>query len=218
MSQPLSVQGRRLSRMLCLAALGIGIQSMPVVADVVILKDGYTIHGKLITQQTSFFDNLTGELIVTKKMNGLTMVDDGVRLTAFSANYKRVGDVDPFDKFVDLVQIKNPEPRRDIPLSVTIAYFFPKPGGDQGNLWVAESAEPERPSPLPSSGEVWREVEGLKVGTDDSTGYLRCKVLLEREGTYIHLESTAMAVHELIGLARSLVLLAPETPPKLGTT
>jgi hypothetical protein len=132
----------------------------------------------------------------------------------------------PFNVFVPakapgrvaLVQIKNPEPRRDIPLSVTIAYFVAKPGGDQGNLWVTESAEPERPSPLPSSGEVWREVEGLKVGTDDSTGYLRCKVLLEREGTYIHLESTAMAVHELIGLARSLVLLAPETPPKLGTT
>ncbi len=108
MSQPLSVQGRRLSRVLCLAALAAGISSMPVLGDVVILKDGYTIHGKLITQQSSFFDNLTGELIVTKKMNGLTMVDDGVRLTAFSASYKRVGDVDPFDKFVDMVQIKNP--------------------------------------------------------------------------------------------------------------
>jgi len=31
------------------------------------------------------------------------------------------------------------------------------------------------------------------------------------------LESTAMAVHELIGLARSLVLL-PEAPPQLGPT
>jgi hypothetical protein len=117
-----------------------------------------------------------------------------------------------------LVQIRNPEPRRDIPLSVTIAYFVPKPGGEQGNLWVSESAEPERPSPLPPSGEVWRDGDDLKVGTDDSMGYLRCKVLLEREGTHIHLESTAMAVHELVGLARSLVLLAPKAPPQLRTT
>jgi hypothetical protein len=120
--------------------------------------------------------------------------------------------------WVALVQIKNPEPRRDIPLSATIAYFVPKPGGEQGNLWVTESAEPERPSPRPPLGEVWRDVDVFKVGTDDSMGYLRCKVLLEREGTHIHLESTAMAVQELIGLARSLVLLTAQTPPELGTT
>lgn len=118
---------------------------------------------------------------------------------------------------VALAQIKNPEPRRDIPLSATISYLVPKPGGAHGNLWVSESAELERPSPLPSPGEIWREVDGFKVGTDASMGYLRCKVLLEREGTHIHLESTAMAVHELIGLARSLVLL-PEAPPQLGPT
>jgi hypothetical protein len=47
------------------------------------------------------------------------------------------------------------------------------------------------------------------VSADQSMGYLRCKVLLDREGTHIRLESTAMAVHELIALARSLVPFAP---------
>jgi hypothetical protein len=110
-----------------------------------------------------------------------------------------------------LVRIKNAEPRRGIPLSVTIAYFVPKPGGEPGNLWVHESADPEEPSPVPNSSEVWSQVESFKVAADNSMGYLRCKVLLEREGTYIKLESTAMQVHELIGLARSLVPLATRT-------
>jgi hypothetical protein len=48
-------------------------------------------------------------------------------------------------------------------------------------------------------------------------GNLCCKVLLERGGTHIHLESTAMAVHELISVARSLVPLTTKTPPELGT-
>ncbi len=117
-----------------------------------------------------------------------------------------------------LVRIKNPGPRRDIPFSATISYVVPKHGGEHGNLWVSESAEPEQPSPLPPSGEVWRDVDGFKVGTDDTMGYLRCKVLLEREGTHIHLESTAMGVHELISLARSLVLLTAWTPPEPRTT
>jgi hypothetical protein len=51
------------------------------------------------------------------------------------------------------------------------------------------------------------------VGVDNSMGELRCKVLLKREGTHIRLESTAMAVHELVALARSLVPLTPGEPP-----
>ena len=107
------------------------------------------------------------------------------------------------------VQVRNPEPRRGVPLSAMISYFVPKAGGGCGNLWVHESAEAEHGVPQPT--EAWRQVDGFMVGTDQSMGYLRCKVLLEREGTHIRLESTAMAPHELIALARSLVPLSPGT-------
>ena len=59
--------------------------------------------------------------------------------------------------------------------------------------------------------ETWEQVDGFMVGTDQSLGYLRCKVLLERAGTHIRLETTAMAAHQLIDLARSLVPLNPGT-------
>ncbi len=107
------------------------------------------------------------------------------------------------------VHVHNPRPRRGTRLSATITYFVPKPDGCYGNLWVHESGEPERAAPQPT--ESWRQVEGFLVGADQSMGYVRCKVLLEREGTHIRLESTAMAVHELIALARSLVPLSPGT-------
>ncbi len=106
-----------------------------------------------------------------------------------------------------MVQVRNPEPRRAIAVSATISYSVPKPDGRYGNLWVYESTEPERAVRQPT--ETWKQVDDFMVGTDESMGYLRCKVLVEIEGTHIRLESTAMAVAELIGLARSLVPLAP---------
>jgi hypothetical protein len=111
------------------------------------------------------------------------------------------------------VQVRNPEPRRGTPIFVIISYSVPKPGGGHGNLWVNESAELEKPSAVPNPNETWRQVDDLMVGVDNSMGELRCKVLLKREGTHIRLESTAMAVHELVALARSLVPLTPGEPP-----
>ncbi len=105
------------------------------------------------------------------------------------------------------VHVLNPRPRRGTRLSAMISYFVPKPDGGHGNLWIEESAEAiGAPRQLT---EIWRQVDGFMVSADQSMGYLRCKVLLDREGTHIRLESTAMAVHELIALARSLVPFAP---------
>jgi hypothetical protein len=108
--------------------------------------------------------------------------------------------------------LKNAEPRRGVRLSATLSYFVPKPGGGQGNLCVNESAEPDRPLPGASPSEAWRAVDDFLVAADDSMGYLRCKVVLEREGTHIRLESTAMQVHELVDPARSLVPLSTGGP------
>ena len=112
-----------------------------------------------------------------------------------------------------LVQVRNPEPRRGTPLLVVISYPVPKLGGGHGNLWVNESAELEKPSAVPNPNETWRQVDDLMVVVDNSMGELRGQVVLEREGTHIRLESTAMAVHDLVALARSLVPLAPGAPP-----
>jgi hypothetical protein len=108
------------------------------------------------------------------------------------------------------VTLHNAQPRRAIPLSVTLSYMVPKRGGGLGNLWVSESADVGKAAALPT--ESWGRVDELAVATDDSMGYLRCKVLLEREGTHIHVESTAMTLPELVAVARSLVPLGYPTP------
>ena len=103
---------------------------------------------------------------------------------------------------------------RGAPLSATITYLLAEPGRGHGNLWVNESAEQERPSPESAGREVWRQVGDLLVSTDNSMGYLRCKVRLVREGTHIKLESTAMQVHQLVAVARTLVPLPEPAGPE----
>ena len=126
MSQPFRLLQRRpyfrRLRLICASLLAIAIAALPGRADVVILKDGFTIHGKVIKERDSFFDPLTGEQMETFKLNGLTMVNDGPRLTVFTANYKRVGDVDPFNKFADLINVvrKPPEGYKKYPLPPTM--------------------------------------------------------------------------------------------------
>jgi len=95
-------------RLVGFAVAAAGLMALPLHADVVILKDGYAIHGKVGSEIGVFFDPLTGEQIASNKLGGLNLADDGPRLTAFSAHYKRVGDVDPQNKFAALVQITRP--------------------------------------------------------------------------------------------------------------
>ena len=124
----------------------------------------------------------------------------------------------PFKVFVpakaprrpDLVELRNPEPRRGIQLSAIISYFIPNSEGKHGNLWIHESVRAEQTMPQPPEG--WRQVDSFMVCADETMGHLRCKLVLEREGTHIHLESTALGVRELIDLARSLVPLSSGRP------
>lgn len=79
--------------------------------DVIILRDGFALHGKLGTEQESISDKATGILIEVKKASGFTSMDDGPRWTVFSVNYKRVGEVNPFNKFEGHMQLVNRVPR-----------------------------------------------------------------------------------------------------------
>jgi hypothetical protein len=105
------------------------------------------------------------------------------------------------------VQVFSPKPRSASQPSAVISYFVLQPSGEYGNLWVSESAQAHQT--MPQSTDTWKQVDDFLVSTDHSEGYLRCKVLLEREGTHIHLESTAIAEHDLIDLGRSSVPLNP---------
>lgn len=79
----------------------IGIASLEPAAhgDVIILRDGYALHGKLGSEGENVSDPLTGLIIPVKKASGFTSMDDGPRWTVFSDRYKQVGDVNPFNKF-----------------------------------------------------------------------------------------------------------------------
>jgi pimeloyl-ACP methyl ester carboxylesterase len=94
-----------------LAALALGILALSGRGEVIILKDGYAIHGKVVTEQVTFNDK-NGQQIITQKVGGLTLMDDGPRLTVFSAHYKRVGDVDPQNKFAEFVTLTRLMPHK----------------------------------------------------------------------------------------------------------
>jgi hypothetical protein len=106
-----------------------------------------------------------------------------------------------------LVQVHNAQPRTGIPLSAVIFYSVPDRGTGHAIFWLQESGETGPASS--QTGEALTQVDDLMVGTDESTGHLRQKVLVERDGTRIRIESNSMAVDDLIGLARSLVPVVP---------
>ena len=113
----------RQSRYLMLALLGMAMFGLSSRGDVIILKDGYSIHGKVGTEQTMFTDPLTGVQIVTRKMNGFNTVDDGPRWTVFSAHYKRVGEVSEYNKFQEYVQVTRPIYRKTAyPMPATVKF------------------------------------------------------------------------------------------------
>ena len=73
---------------------------IPARADVVILKDGYTLHGRLYKEKAPVYDSLTGATVASFKANGLTIVDDGVRMQVFPATYRNIGAVeDNYNKY-----------------------------------------------------------------------------------------------------------------------
>ena len=89
-------------RVVTALVLAVTITALTVQADVVILKDGYTLHGlKTVKEKEVIFDDGTGESIVGPKANGMTAVDDGPRWVVFPNSSLQVADVSDNNKFKD---------------------------------------------------------------------------------------------------------------------
>jgi predicted esterase len=100
---------RRTGMLIFLVILCFGVEFASLQGDVVILKDGTTLHGKLVKEQTVITDPNSGVSIATGKINGFNLIDDGVRLTVYSTNYRQLGSVDnDYDKFASYETITKP--------------------------------------------------------------------------------------------------------------
>jgi hypothetical protein len=115
------------------AILGIASTEHLARAEVIILRDGYALHGKLGTEQETVSDKLTGILIPVKKASGFTSVDDGPRWTVFSVNYKRIGEVNPFNKFEGNTQLVRPSKFGQLSTAQYMEKY--KPDSDFDSRW-----------------------------------------------------------------------------------
>ena len=113
------------------------ICSLAARADVVILKDGYTLYGvKTIKEREGLTDAETGQVFSVERANGLTVVDDGPRWTIFPQSALQVADVSNTNKFSGLTPYS---PKRAlyagkqvIPITATL----PKVGPWNDKLWT----------------------------------------------------------------------------------
>ena len=70
--------------------------------DVVIMKDGYAIHGlKTVKEKGVLIDDGTGEILITVKGNGMTAVDDGPRWVVFPNSPLQIADASDANRFKD---------------------------------------------------------------------------------------------------------------------
>jgi hypothetical protein len=79
---------------LAAAALG-GCALAARPADVVVLKDGFVVQGKAVKQIEPIFDKATGRTIRIVKSTGLDMIDEGPKVTIFSAHSKQPDATSP---------------------------------------------------------------------------------------------------------------------------
>jgi hypothetical protein len=62
-------------------------------SEVVILKDGFVIQGKVTKEATSITDKATGRVFPMFKGNGLDIVDEGPKFVIFSTHAKQLGEI-----------------------------------------------------------------------------------------------------------------------------
>jgi pimeloyl-ACP methyl ester carboxylesterase len=88
----------RVAAALALAVLLVGVAAK---ADVIILKDGFTIHAvKTVKEKDLILDPNFGA-IITDKAHGMTAADDGPRWVVFPNSALQVADVSPSNRFKD---------------------------------------------------------------------------------------------------------------------
>jgi pimeloyl-ACP methyl ester carboxylesterase len=88
------------ARIAAALALAVTMTALVVHADVVILKDGYTLHGlKTVKEKGVIIDELTGEVLIAAKANGMTAIDDGPRWVVFPNSSQQVADASENNRF-----------------------------------------------------------------------------------------------------------------------
>lgn len=92
---------RNLRAFSALALVGL-VAVLAARADVVIMKDGYALHGlKTVKEKGVLIDDATGEILITVKGNGMTAVDDGPRWVVFPNSPLQIADVSDANRFKD---------------------------------------------------------------------------------------------------------------------
>jgi len=99
--------------------------------------------------------------------------------------------------------IESPDPRLGRPLAVRFSYE--RQQGQPGPVpfvAFAESAEP-----MPELKDGWRTIDDLRVRDEGSERRPRYRVVFQRRGTHVEMQSAELALEEVLALARSLVPL-----------
>lgn len=83
-------------------ALACSVVVLAARGDVVIMKDGYALHGlKTVKEKGVLIDDATGEILMTVKGNGMTAVDDGPRWVVFPNSPLQIADASDANRFKD---------------------------------------------------------------------------------------------------------------------
>jgi pimeloyl-ACP methyl ester carboxylesterase len=89
------------ARSVAALALAVVLTTLAANAEVVILKDGYVLHGvKILKEKAPIIDDQTGQVFLVDKPNGLYAIDDGARWVVFPKDQlSDVSEANRFERF-----------------------------------------------------------------------------------------------------------------------
>src|SRR5262245_49835152 len=104
------------ARVCAALALAVLVAAVAVRADVIVFKDGFTIHGvKTVKERDIIIDPNIGA-IVGPKANGMTAIDDGPRWVVFPTSAQQVADVGGTNRFKDFAAYARERYKGDLKL------------------------------------------------------------------------------------------------------
>jgi pimeloyl-ACP methyl ester carboxylesterase len=107
------------ARVIAALALAVLLFSLAAQADVVIFKDGYTVHGvKIVKEKTVIIDDKDGPFVVDDP-RGMVAIDDGPRWVVFPHSTIQVADVSENNRFKDFAAYTRERNRGDNKLPST---------------------------------------------------------------------------------------------------
>src|SRR4051794_16250244 len=104
-------------------ALAVLLSGVAAHADVIILKDGFTIHGvKTLKEKEVVIDMDSGTALMMAKPNGMVAIDDGPRWVVFPNSAFQVGDVSEANRFKDFAAYTRERTKGDQKLPSTAVH------------------------------------------------------------------------------------------------